>query len=76
MAYAFETKVGEGRLLVTSLRFRDHFDEAYPEALDLFDRFLLLTACIVRTDGGGGRRAVAAAGVALDHWRSSPHRRV
>ena len=40
VAYAFEAKVGEGRLLVTSLRFRDHFDEAYPEALDLFDRLL------------------------------------
>ena len=40
VGYAFEAKVGEGRLLVTSLRFRDHFDEAYPEVLHLFDRLL------------------------------------
>ena len=32
VGYVFEAKVGGGRLLVTSLRFRDHFDEAYPEA--------------------------------------------
>jgi hypothetical protein len=25
---------------VTSLRFREHFDEAYPEAIYLFDRLL------------------------------------
>ena len=48
-------KSGEGRLLVTSLRFRDHFDEAYPEALDLFDRFLrYTTGQVVRADGGAG----------------------
>ncbi|HTV02597.1 MAG TPA: hypothetical protein VMF13_18755 [Luteitalea sp.] len=40
IGYVFEAKVGAGRLLVTSLRFRDHFDEAYPEALTLFDRLL------------------------------------
>jgi beta-galactosidase len=40
VGYAFEAKVGRGRLLVTSLRFRDRFDEAYPEALYLFDRLL------------------------------------
>ena len=40
VGYVFEAKVGEGRLLVTSLRFRDHFDEAYPEVLHLFDRLL------------------------------------
>ena len=40
IGYVFEAKVGPGRLLVTSLRFRDHFDEAYPEALTLFDRLL------------------------------------
>jgi hypothetical protein len=40
VGYVFEAKVGEGRLLVTSLRLREHFDEAYPEAIDLFDRLL------------------------------------
>jgi beta-galactosidase len=40
VGYAFEAKVGRGRLLVTSLRFRDHFDEAFPEALSLFDGLL------------------------------------
>jgi beta-galactosidase len=40
VGYVFEAKVGPGRLLVTSLRLRDHFDEAYPEALTLFDRLL------------------------------------
>jgi beta-galactosidase len=38
--YVFEATVGRGRLLVTSLRFRDHFDEAYPEVIHLFDRLL------------------------------------
>jgi hypothetical protein len=40
VGYAFEARVGRGRLLVTSLRFRDHFDEAFPEALSLFDGLL------------------------------------
>ena len=40
VGYVFEAKVGAGRLLVTSLRFRDHFDEAYPEVIHLFDRLL------------------------------------
>jgi len=40
VGYLFEAKVGAGRLLVTSLRFRGHFDEAYPEAIYLFDRLL------------------------------------
>ena len=40
VGYVFEAKVGAGRLLVTSLRFREHFDEAYPEAIYLFDRLL------------------------------------
>jgi hypothetical protein len=40
VGYVFEAKVGTGRLLVTSLRFRDHFDEAYPEVIYLFDRLL------------------------------------
>lgn len=38
--YVFEAAVGRGRLLVTSLRFRDRFDEAYPEVIHLFDRLL------------------------------------
>ena len=40
VGYVFEVKVGTGRLLVTTLRFREHFDEAYPEAISLFDRLL------------------------------------
>ncbi len=40
VGYVFEAKVGAGRLLVSTLRFRDHFDEAYPGALYLFDRLL------------------------------------
>ena len=40
VGYVFEAKVGAGRLLVTTLRFREHFDEAYPEAIYLFDRLL------------------------------------
>ena len=40
VGYVFDAKVGGGRLLVTSLRFREHFDEAYPEAIYLFDRLL------------------------------------
>lgn len=38
--YVFEVKVGKGRLLVTTLRLREHLDDAYPEAVYLFDRFL------------------------------------
>src|SRR5690606_23360665 len=36
VGYVFEAKVGKGRLLVSSLRFREHLDEAYPEAIHLF----------------------------------------
>ena len=36
VGYLFETKVGGGRLLVTSLRFREHFDEAFPEVTPSF----------------------------------------
>ncbi|MGJ5816103.1 glycoside hydrolase family 2 protein [Paludibaculum fermentans] len=43
MAYAVEGKVGTGRLLVTTLRLREHFDEAYPEAIALFDSLLRYT---------------------------------
>jgi beta-galactosidase len=38
--YIFEVKSGAGRLLVTTLRLRDQLDEAYPEAVYLFDRLL------------------------------------
>jgi beta-galactosidase len=37
VGYMFEGKVGEGRLLVTTLRFREHFDEAYPDVIYLFN---------------------------------------
>ncbi|MGH9371666.1 MAG: glycoside hydrolase family 2 protein [Vicinamibacterales bacterium] len=40
VGYVFEARVGAGRLLVTSLRFREHLDEAFPEAIYLFDRLL------------------------------------
>ena len=32
--------LGRGSLAERRARFRDHFDEAYPEALTLFDRLL------------------------------------
>jgi beta-galactosidase len=40
VGYVFEGKVGQGKLLVTTLRFREHLDEWYPEAIALFDRLL------------------------------------
>ena len=40
VGYVFETKVGRGKLLVSTLRIRENFDEAYPEAISLFDRLL------------------------------------
>ena len=40
VGYVFETKVGKGKLLVSTLRIRDNFDEAYPEAISLFDHLL------------------------------------
>ncbi|MBN9662533.1 MAG: hypothetical protein J0H49_30320 [Acidobacteria bacterium] len=43
IAYAVEGKVGPGRLLVTTLRLREHFDEAYPAAMTLFDSLLRYT---------------------------------
>jgi len=39
-AFLFELKSGKGRLLVTTLRLREHIDDAYPEAVSLFDRLL------------------------------------
>ncbi|MCL4797726.1 MAG: hypothetical protein KJZ84_24390 [Bryobacteraceae bacterium] len=38
--YIVEAKVGPGSLLVTSLDLRAHHDEAYPEAVSLFDSLL------------------------------------
>ena len=40
VGYVFEAKVGKGKLLVSTLRIRDNFDEAYPEAISLFDHLL------------------------------------
>jgi hypothetical protein len=40
VGYIFEARVGKGSLLVTTLGLREHFDEAYPEAIYLFDRLL------------------------------------
>lgn len=40
VGYIFEARVGKGSLLVTTLSLREHFDEAYPEAIYLFDRLL------------------------------------
>ncbi|MCC7155345.1 MAG: hypothetical protein IT161_12285, partial [Bryobacterales bacterium] len=42
--YIVEAKVGQGRLLVTTLRLREHLDEAFPEAVYLFDRLLRYAA--------------------------------
>ena len=40
VGYIFEARVGKGSLLITTLGLRAHFDEAYPEAIYLFDRLL------------------------------------
>ena len=40
VGYIFEARVGKGSLLVTTLSLREHFDEAYPEAIYLFDQLL------------------------------------
>jgi hypothetical protein len=40
VGYVFETKAGRGKLLMSTLRIRENFDEAYPEAIFLFDRLL------------------------------------
>lgn len=42
--YIFEVKSEKGRLLVTTLRLREHLDDAYPEAVYLFDRLLRYTS--------------------------------
>jgi beta-galactosidase len=40
VGYVFEARVGRGKLLVSTLRIRENFDEAFPEAISLFDRLL------------------------------------
>ncbi|HET8546533.1 MAG TPA: hypothetical protein VFL57_00940, partial [Bryobacteraceae bacterium] len=40
VGYIVEAKVGQGKLLMTTLRIREHLDEAFPEAIYLFDRLL------------------------------------
>ena len=40
IGYIFEARVGDGKLLVTTLRLEELLDEAYPEAVFLFDRLL------------------------------------
>jgi hypothetical protein len=38
--YIFEAGFGKGKLLMTTLRVREHLDEAYPEAVSLLDGLL------------------------------------
>ncbi|HSB13166.1 MAG TPA: glycoside hydrolase family 2 TIM barrel-domain containing protein [Bryobacteraceae bacterium] len=38
--YILEATAGKGKLLITTLRLRENLDEAYPEAVSLFDRLL------------------------------------
>lgn len=40
VAYAVEANVAGGKLLITTLRLRENFDEAYPEAITLTNSFL------------------------------------
>jgi hypothetical protein len=42
--YLFEVNVGKGKLLISTLRLREHLDEAYPEAVYLFDRLVRYAA--------------------------------
>jgi hypothetical protein len=44
VAWAVEANVGGGKLLITTLRLRDRFDEAFPEAMSAFDAFLRYAA--------------------------------
>ena len=44
VAYALEANAGGGKLLVTTLRLRENFDEAFPAAMTLFDGFLRYAA--------------------------------
>lgn len=66
VGYAFEVQVGRGKLLVTSFRFRDHFDEAYPEALALFDRLLRYAT------GTGFAPAVTVEAADVRRWVAAP----
>jgi beta-galactosidase len=40
VGYLFEARVGQGKLLASTLRLRENLDEAYPEAIFLFDCLL------------------------------------
>ena len=40
VAYAVEGKSGGGKLLITTLRIRENFDETHPEVMALADAFL------------------------------------
>jgi hypothetical protein len=40
VAFAVEAKAGDGRLLITTLRLRENFDEDYPEAISMVQAFL------------------------------------
>ncbi|MGH9693740.1 MAG: hypothetical protein ACRD5Z_06345, partial [Bryobacteraceae bacterium] len=40
VAYAVEANAEGGKLLVTTLRLHENFDEAFPAAMTLFDGFL------------------------------------
>ena len=41
--YIFEARVGQGSLLVSTLRIKQNFDESYPEAMFLFDTLVRYT---------------------------------
>jgi len=40
VAFVVEARVGTGKLLVSTLRIREHLDEDYPEAMSLFDSLM------------------------------------
>ena len=44
VAHVLEVKVGSGKLLITTLKFREHLGEAHPEVVTLFDGFLRYAA--------------------------------
>ena len=44
VAYAVEANVDGGKLLITTLRLRPNFDEAFPEAMSAFDGILRYAA--------------------------------
>jgi beta-galactosidase len=44
VAFAAEAKAGGGSLLITTLRLRENLDDAYPEAIALFDSLLRYAA--------------------------------